>query len=388
MHDPGGATAMNFDRLAETLVAHGIPGAVVMVANRAGVVAEAALGTRAPGGAPMPLDAKFQIASMTKAITSVAAMQLVEQGRLSLDAPIGDVLPELADAKVLTGFADDGAPILRAAARPITLRHLLSHTSGLGYEFMHADLVRYRAAVPATPFSRASLVAPLHNDPGEAWLYGTSTDWVGLAVEAASGMKLSEWFQRHIFAPLGMADTGFTTPQAAGDRLVPLQARTPGGMVAMPVSFNGGAGAEYDSGGGGLTSTAQDYMRFVRMLLNNGALDGARILSADSIAEMTRNQIGDLRAGVLETTVPGMSSTLEWFPEMTAKWGLGFLINPETTKDGRTAGSQAWAGIANSYYWFDPAADVAGVLMMQFMPFGDPGAFAALSAFEQAVYGG
>jgi CubicO group peptidase (beta-lactamase class C family) len=154
--------------------------------------------------------------------------------------------------------------------------------------------------------------------------------------------------------------------------------------MPLPISFNGGG--EYDSGGGGLTSTARDYMRFVRMLLNNGSLDGEQILLPETVAEMTRNQIGDLRAGVLETTVPGMSSTMEWFPEMTAKWGLGFLINPETTRDGRTAGSCAWAGIANSYYWFDPARDIAGVLMMQFMPFGDPAALAALSAFERAVY--
>ncbi len=371
--------------IAPVLAAHGIPGAVAMVGNRAGTLATAAVGRHAPDGVALAADAQFQIASMTKAITSVAAMQLVEAGKLDLDAPIGALLPDLADAKVLTGFADDGTPQLRAAARPITLRHLLTHTSGLGYEFMQADLVRYRAAVPAAAFSRDSLIAPLHFDPGDAWLYGTSTDWVGLAVEAASGVPLGDWFSRHIFAPLGMADSGFLAPQAAGERLVPLHARTPeGGLMALPISFNGG---EYDSGGGGLTSTAPDYLRFVRMLLNGGSLDGAQILQPATVAEMTRNQIGDLRAGVLETTVPGMSGRIEWFPEMLAGWGLGFLINPQPTADGRAAGSQAWAGIANSYYWFDPASDIAGVLMMQFMPFGDPGALAVLAAFERAVYG-
>jgi CubicO group peptidase (beta-lactamase class C family) len=234
------------------------------------------------------------------------------------------------------------------------------------------------------PFSRAALVTPLLADPGAAWLYGTSTDWVGLAVEAASGQSLASWFNDHITGPLGMADTGFFSPQAVGDRLVPLHVRSPeGALMPLPISFNGG---EYDSGGGGLTSTAQDYLRFARMLLNGGSLDGEQILRPETVADMTRNQIGDLRAGVLETTVPGMSSTMTWFPEMTAKWGLGFLINPETTSDGRTAGSCAWAGIANSYYWFDPAGDIAGVLMMQFMPFGDPAALAALAAFERAVY--
>ena len=379
---------MNFDSLATTLAAHGIPGAVALVGNRAGIIAEAAIGHKAPGGPAMTVDAQFQIASMTKAITSVAAMQLVEHNKLSLDAPIGDLLPDLGAAQVLTGFAEDGTPQLRAPKRAVTLRHLLTHTSGLGYEFMAAELVKWRATAPAVPFSRAALVAPLLDDPGEAWRYGTSTDWAGLAVEAASGQSLASWMQDHILGPLGMADTGFFAPQTVADRLVPLHARTPeGGLMALPVSFNGGATPEFDSGGGGLTSTAHDYLRFVRMLLNGGSLDGQQILKAETVAEMTRNQIGDLRAGVLETTVPGMSSTMEWFPEMTAKWGLGFLINPETTTNGRTAGSCAWAGIANSYYWFDPASDIAGVLMMQFMPFGDPGALAALAAFERTVYG-
>jgi CubicO group peptidase (beta-lactamase class C family) len=370
--------------LESALAAGNIPGAVAMVGNRAGIIAEAAIGQKSPGGAAMPINAQFQIASMTKAITSVAAMQLVERGKLDLDGPLGALLPDLAQVQVLTGFAEDGKPLYRAPKQAVTLRHLLTHTSGLGYEFMAAELVRYRAAVPAVPFSRAALVTPLLADPGAAWLYGTSTDWVGLAVEAASGQSLASWFNDHITGPLGMADTGFFSPQAVGDRLVPLHVRSPeGALMPLPISFNGG---EYDSGGGGLTSTAQDYLRFARMLLNSGSLDGEQILRPETVADMTRNQIGDLRAGVLETTVPGMSSTMTWFPEMTAKWGLGFLINPETTSDGRTAGSCAWAGIANSYYWFDPAGDIAGVLMMQFMPFGDPAALAALAAFERAVY--
>jgi CubicO group peptidase (beta-lactamase class C family) len=379
---------LDFASLAATLAARGIPGAVAIVGNRAGIVAEAAIGAHSPGGAALRLDAQFQIASMTKAVTSVAAMQLVEQGRLSLDAPLGALLPDLADLPVLTGFDADGAPQLRPAARPVTLRDLLTHTAGFGYEFMAAELMRYREKVPAAPATLASLKAPLLADPGEKWLYGISTDWAGLAVEAAAGMPLRDWFKAHIFAPLGMADTGFMTLQAAGERLVPLHARLPdGGLAPLPISFNGGRDAEYDSGGGGLISTAPDYMRFVRMLLNGGSLDGARVLQPETVADMTRNHIGALHAGVLETTVPGMSSSMTWFPEMTAKWGLGFLINPEVTTDGRTPGSQAWAGIANSYYWFDPAKDIAGVLMMQFMPFGDPGALAALSAFERIVYG-
>lgn len=363
--------------LADALAAHGIPGAVAMVGNRAGVSETVAIGHAA--------DAVFQLASMTKAVVSVAAMQLVEAGRLSLDAPIGALLPDLAEPRVITGFGEDGGAQTRPAASPITLRHLLTHTSGMGYDFMHADQGRARTA-PVVPGTMDSIRVPLMFDPGTAWAYGISTDWVGLAVEAASGMKLDAYVAQHITGPLGMADTVFALDAAGKSRLVPNMARGPdGALVSFPFSVGGGAG-EFISGGAGLSGTAADYMRFTRMLLAGGSLDGVTILKPETVADMGRNQIGALRAGRMPSVLPSIMTAINWFPEMDTKWGLGFMFNPETGPNGRGAGSLAWSGICNTYFWIDPANDVAAVLLMQLLPHADPGALAVLSAFERAVY--
>ncbi len=364
--------------LAEALSAAGIPGAVAMVGDRARITETIAIGHAA--------DAVFQLASMTKAVVSVAAMQLVEAGKLSLDAPIGELLPDLAAPLVITGFGDDGAVQTRASVRPITLRHLLTHTSGLGYDFVHADMARARTA-PPVPGTLASLRTPLLFDPGDSWAYGISTDWAGLAVEAASGMTLDAYIATHITGPLGMVDTAFGLA-AHKSRLVPNMARGADGALApFPINIGGGAG-EFLSGGGGLVGTAADYMRFVRMLANGGSLDGVTLLQAETVAAMTRNQIGRLRAGQMPTTMPALSAEVDWFPGMVPGWGLGFLINPEPGPNGRPAGSCGWAGICNTYYWFDPASGQCAVLLMQLLPFGDPGALAVLAAFERAVCAG
>lgn len=374
------------EKLDAALTAAAISGAVAMTGNRAGVTETIVIGTDG-AGQPLVADSIFQLASMTKGIVSVAAMQLVETGKLSLDAPLGTLLPDLAEPQVITGFADNGAVLTRPAARPITLRHLLTHTSGLGYDFVHADMARARGPEGTPPPGTiASLHSPLLFDPGDQWAYGISTDWVGLAVEAASGQRLDAYIAANVTGPLGMSDTVFGLRDDHKSRLVTNSARTENGvLVPFPINIGGGAG-EFISGGGGMSGTASDYLRFVRMLLNGGSLDGVRVLNAGTVAEMSRNQIGTLRAGVMETTMPAMSARVEWFPEMIAGWGLGFMINPEAGADGRAAGSLAWAGICNTYYWLDPASDVAAVLLMQMLPFGDPGALAVLGAFERAVY--
>lgn len=373
--------------LETALAAGNIPGAVAMVGNSAGTIAAAAVGSKGPGGPPLTTDNLFQIASMTKAIASVAAMQLVEQGRLRLVDDIAAVLPQLADPQVLEGFDNDGKPVTRAAAAPITLRQLLTHTSGLGYEFMSAELAQYRVHHPAAPGSLASLSLPLLADPGTQWIYGVSTDWVGLAVEAVSGMRLGDWLARHVTGPLGMTDTGFAFDDAVKARLTPLHARMPDGSLApFPVHFGGGENAEFHSGGGGLIATAGDYMQFCRMILNGGTLNGARVLQPETVAAMATNQV-TVPAGRLVSNLPDMAADFDLFPTMECGWGLGFLINPAAGPDGRAAGSLAWAGIANSYYWIDPASDIAAVLMMQHLPFGEPAAVAVLRAFERAVYG-
>ena len=373
--------------LTGAIAAHAIPGAVAMVGDRGGVRASVAVGHRGDGSA-MSLDTVFQLASMTKAVVSVAAMQLVEAGKLSLDAPIGTLLPDLADARVIAGFAADGSVQLRPAVRPITLRHLLTHTSGLGYDFVQADTARARGpAGPPAPGTMASLKMPLLFDPGDDWAYGVSTDWVGLAVEAASGERLDAYIAGHITGPLGMTETGFVPNKAsAARRAVNMGRGENGALAAFPIDIGGGTGGEFISGGGGLWGTAPDYMRFLRMLANGGTLDGATILTPASVAAMGRNQIGALRAGKMTTTMPALALAVDWFPAMTPGWGLGFLINPQTGPDGRPAGSLAWAGICNTFFWIDPASGTCAVLLMQVLPFADPGALAVLAAFERAVY--
>lgn len=375
-------------RLAEIVAAAGVPGAVAMIADRDGVRLAEAAGLADPAaGTPMALDTLFQIASMTKAVVSVAAMQLVERGRLQLDAPIGDLLPDLAAPMVIDGFDGDVAR-LRPARRPITLRHLLTHTSGIGYDFVHADLLKARGpGGPPTFGLLAALKVPLLFDPGDAWEYGMGIDWAGLAVEAASGQGLDAYLAEQITGPLGMDDTMFQLDARRATRLAPLQARAPdGGFMPFPADIGGGPEAEFLSGGGGLKSSAPDYLRFLRMLLCGGSFEGTRILSPETVAEMGRNQIDDIRAGAMATTMPMFSHAIDVFPGMDSKWGLGFLINPDPGPHGRAPGSLAWAGVANSYYWIDPASGICGLVMMQFLPFGDPAAQQVYAGVERLAY--
>ena len=361
-----------------------LPGVVGMIVDRDGVRFSSALGvTDTESNRPVAEDTPFQIASMTKAIASVAAMQQVEAGRLDLDAPIGDLVPDLANAQVLTGFDADGKPQLRPAARPVTLRHLLTHTAGLGYFFIHPEVLQYFSAVgmPA-PGSLDSIRMPLMFDPGERWEYSVGIDWAGLAVEAATGEKLGDYMAEHVFAPLGMTGTGFY--DALPDGAAQVHVRDESGALKVQPMFLGGG--EYHNAGGGLIGTAPDYARFVRAMLRGGELDGKRVLKQETVAEMARNQIGPLRAGAMGTSMPHLAQPYDTFPDQHTGWGLGFLINPEQGPNGRAPGSLAWAGIFNSYYWIDPQSGVGGVMMSQLSPFGDPGALATFGALEQMAY--
>lgn len=361
-----------------------LPGAVTMIADREGVRYARAFGVTAVGSSePMVETTPFQIASMTKALVSAGAMQLVEQGRLSLDAPISTVLPYFAGVQVLTGFDDQSQPITRAPVRPVTLRHLLTHTAGLGYFFIHPQVLKYFGAVGMpTPGSLASIQMPLMFDPGDRWEYSVATDWTGLAIEAVTGTRLGDYLTDHVFAPLGMTSTAFLAELAPGAAAVHAYNEA-GDLVVQPMFLGGG---EFDGGGGGLTSTAPDYARFVRMILRGGELDGARVLSADTVAEMSRNQVAPLRAGFMGSAMPQLAPPFDTFPDQHTGWGLGFLINPEPGPNGRSAGSLAWAGIFNSYYWIDPAKGLAGVFMSQLSPFGDPGALGMFGALERLAY--
>lgn len=375
---------MNVAQFEAAVAEANVPGIAAMVVDADTVTFAHAMGAaNIATGAPMTLTTPCQIASMTKALVSLAAMQLVEQGKLHLDAPIGATLPELAQPDLLTGFDEAGVPQLRKATKPVTLRHLLTHTAGLGYFFVQSDILRYftHVGVPQ-PGDRKGVEMPLMFEPGERWEYSVATDWVGFAVEAASGMRLRDFLRAHVLAPLGMDATAFH--DSPPDGLAKVHARKEGGGFEASDTFI--TNAEFDSGGGGLVSTAQDYARFLRAMLRGGELDGVRIISAETVEEMGRNQIGDLRAGYMPSSMPEFAGAYDTFPDMHTGWGLGFLLNPEKGPNGRAPGSMAWAGIFNSYYWIDRSSQKAGVLMTQMSPFGDPGALAAFGALERLAY--
>ena len=367
-----------------------VPGVVAMAATRDGPLYQGAFGTRAlPDGATMTPDTVFWIASMTKAITSTAAMQLVEQGKLALDGPIAEVLPELAAPRVLEGFDAEGEPRLRPARRPITLRHLITHTAGFVYDIWNPQMGRYmeRNGVPGIiTCQNAALALPLIFDPGERWDYGINIDWVGKAVERVSGQRLGDYFAEHLFAPIGMQDTAFRLTERHRARLAAVHARGDDGALA-PIAFEIPQEPEFEMGGGGLYGTAPDYVAFTRLFLNDGrAANGRQILGPDTVRLMTENAIGDLTVQLLKTAMPASSNDAEFFPGMVKKWSLGFMISTEAVPGGRGARSLAWAGLGNTYFWIDPGKGVAGVILMQLLPFADPKALAIFDGFEKAVY--
>jgi methyl acetate hydrolase len=367
-----------------------IPGIAAAVATRDGVIFEGAAGRRsADSSAPMTADSVFSIASMTKAITGAAAMQLVEQGKLALDQPAKEILPFLGKVQVLTGF-DANGPVMRPPRKDITLRHLLTHTAGFAYDIWNADIARYgrEKDIPAMRTAKlAALNVPLVRDPGERWEYGVSIDVAGRMVEAVSGLDLETYMQKHILMPLGMRDTSYIARDSWQDRLTGVHARKADGALETIASLSvDETTREFFPGGGGLYSTAPDYLRFLRALMNGGELEGARILKSDTVALMGENHMGPLNVEPLPTANPQLSNPVDLMPGMVKKWGLTFLINTEATPAGRSAGSLTWAGIFNTYYWLDPSAKVAGVFMTQILPFADATALQALDAFESAVY--
>ena len=371
------------DKVLADAVARGdVPGVVAMATDRNGVVYQGAFGLAdVSTRRPLAADALFRIASMTKAVTSVAAMQLVEEGRLSLDDPAGKYLPELAQLSVFEEFdAKTGAYSVKPATKAVTVRHLLTHTSGLGYNFT-SPIVRDFKPRAGEQYA----AGPLLFEPGEQWMYGTSTDWVGRLVERFSGRTLEQYFQLRIFAPLDMVDTFYNVPAAKRSRLVAVHRRQADGVFALdpvqpPVTI------PRPIGGGGLASTAADYTRFLQMLLNGGSLNGRRVLRAETVALMGRNQIGEVGVRALKTAMPERSSDFSFVADGRDKWGLGFLISADEQPGKRSAGSLSWGGINNTYFWVDPARGIAGVILMQLLPFADEKALAVYDAFERAVY--
>ena len=376
--------------LRRAVEAREVPGVVAMAASDRGPVYDGAFGVRDLGDGPgMTLDTVFRIFSMTKAITCVAALQLVEEGKLSLDAPVPDIgEPALAAPQVLDGFDAAGLPRLRPAKRTITLKHLMTHTAGFTYEYWNADTLRYveTTGTPRVMSGRvAALRRPLAFDPGERWEYGINIDWIGRIIEAVSGQSLDAYLHDRIFGPLGMEDTGFVpTPEQYARQASMHQRQADGSLAPQPLPPP--STPEFYAGGGGLRSTARNYLSFLQMLLHGGSLDGARLLRPETVALMGENQIGDLPAGILKTCAPELSNDVDFFPGAEVRWGLGYMLNMEPGPNGRSAGTVSWAGLANSYYWLDPTRRIAGVILTQILPFADPAAVDLYGRFERAVY--
>jgi CubicO group peptidase (beta-lactamase class C family) len=351
-----------------------VPMAVAMIADARGVVYEHATGASK--------DAIFAMASMTKPVTSVAVMQLVEAGQVKLDEPAATYVPELGTVRVLDGGT------LRPPKSPITVRQLLTHTAGFGYEFMNRelfDLVSKKEVPSAMAGGDGFLKAPLLFDPGTRWEYGINTDWLGKLVERVSGRSLEVYFREKIFDPLGMPDSFFNVPPDKQSRLVPVFQRKEDGSLAQqppqPVKP-----VEFFSGGGGLHSTAPDYLRFVRALMAGGQLGQHRILSAESVATMGKNQIGDLTIRPLHSLIPQLATDGATLPGALDKFGLGFALNSTSVDTKRGVNTMSWVGIFNTFFWIDREKQVGAVLLSQMLPGLDPGPRKLLEDFDRAVY--
>ena len=368
-----------------------IPGVVAVAATGNEVIYQGAFGKRdLSKDDPMTADSVFWIASMTKAITTAAGMQLVEQGKLKLDEPIGKLLPDLASPQVLEGFDAKGEPKLRPAKNPITLRQLMTHTAGFAYDMWNGDMGQYleKTGTPGViSCLNAALKTPLTSDPGTRWEYGTNIDFVGKAIEAVSGQRLDAYLRDNMFTPLGMNDTGFKINDSQRARLVGAHARGEDGSLA-PMPFELEQNPEFHMGGGGLYGTAGDYIKFTQMILGKGRGNGNQVLKPETVALMGQNNIGDLTMGKMTTVAPAYTNDVDLYPDIVKKWGLSFLINTAKTPEGRSAGSLAWAGLANTYFWIDPARNVSGVILMQVLPFADSKCLEAFAGFERGIYAG
>jgi CubicO group peptidase (beta-lactamase class C family) len=381
------------DKVLKDAVSKGdVPGVTAAATNARGTTYEAGFGKRVLGEpADMTPDTVAWIASMTKAITGAAAMQLVERGKLALDAPAKSMIPALGEVAVLDGFDSAGKPKTRKAKRDITLRHLLTHTAGFGYDIWSPEVGKYMEAMEVPGIiscQNKALTTPLLFDPGERWFYGINIDWAGKMVEAASGKKLGQYMRDNILGPLGMDSTGFKITDNMRKRLAKIHHRGPDGALQPDTALELPQEPEFEMGGGGLYSTAGDYLKFVRMMLNQGKSDkGEAVLKPATVADMSKNAMGDSKVCLLKTAAPPFSNDAEFFPGMDKQWGLSFMINNEEAPTGRSPGSLAWAGLANTYYWIDQKKGLGGVYVTQVLPFADVKALPLFYAFESAVYG-
>ena len=366
-----------------------VPGVVAMVTDRHRNIYEGAAGKRRlDQPADMTTDSIFAIFSTTKAITGTAVLQLVEEGKLDLDAPARRYAPEIGKLQVIEGFAANGEPILRAPKRDITTRMLMVHTAGLSYDFINRTynrLAEERGQPSVITASKACLMTPLLFDPGERWEYGTNLDWCGQIVEAITGSRLGDVFKARIFEPLGMQDTTFELTDAMRKKRAGIHARNADGSLT-PMDFELPARPEVHMGGHGLYGTIGDYMRFIRMWLNDGMGEHGRVLKADTVRMAEKNHLGENKVTPITGVIPSLCNDAEFFPGQSKSWALTFMINDEEAPTGRPAGALGWAGLANLFYWIDRRNGFGGYWATQILPFGDPASFIGYMNFESAFY--
>lgn len=366
-----------------------VPGVVAMATDRSSNIYEGAAGKRVLGqDADMTTDTVFAIFSTTKAITGTAALQLVEEGKLDLDAPAKTYAPDIGTLQVVEGFDDSGNPRLRAPKRDITTRMLLLHTAGFGYDFFNEQynrLASEKGQPSVVTSSKKSLMTPLLFDPGEKWEYGSNIDWAGQVIEAVAGKRLGEVMQERIFAPLGMKDTSFTLTPSMRQRLARIHQRNADGSLT-PLDFELPADPEVHMGGHGLYATVGDYMRFIRMWLNDGNGEHGRVLKPETVRMAEKNGLGDKKIKMLPGVISALSNDAEFFPGVSKSWALTFMVNDEKAPTGRPAGALGWAGLANLFYWIDRQNGIGGFWATQIFPFADATSFAGYMNFETAAY--
>jgi methyl acetate hydrolase len=374
------------DVVEQSVRAQDAPFLVAMVGDKNGITWSGAAGERAPGQKAAE-DTVFRIFSMTKAIGSTAAMILMDRGKLDASTPVEAILPEFKKIKVLDGF-DGATPRLRAPRTKATVRHLATHTSGFVYEFWNADIPKYLETTGHPSIlsgQKASLFYPLVFDPGERWDYGIGIDWLGQVVEAVDGRKIDRFCREEILDPLNMVDTRFEVEDRMAGRLASVSMRGEDGKFG-DFAIAPAANPEFYEMGHALYSTAPDYMRFLRMYLNKGQLDGTRILSERAVETFLANQIGNTKVGLLKTAAPPITADAEFFPGRKKTHSMAFMRIEEDVPGMRAAGSQFWAGVLNTHCWFDPKKNVAAVLLTQSLPFVEPRFMDTYDRFERAVY--
>lgn len=375
--------------LDEAVASARVPGVVaVAVRGNGDVIAEGVAGVASvETGAAMRSDSLFRLFSMSKAIGTTAAAMLIEEGSLSADTPVAEILPAFARLQVCDGF-DGDVPILRPPATVCTVRHLATHTSGLTYGIWNERQARLDALGATSVLSglrSALLESPMVFDPGSQWGYGIGIDWLGQVVEAVSGRTIDAFLAQRLFEPLGMTDTVFERDGREGD-LVGIHIYGPDGSINPMPDIGPPPHPEFYGMGHALLGTADDYLRYLRMLLGRGELDGRRVLAAETVEWMFQNHIGDL--DVTPLFADHVMAAPVYAPAFgaPAKHGFGFVVNTADIDGCRRAGSQTWAGVLNTHMWVDPAADVAGVILTQILPFGHHNVMDLYQAFEREVY--